>query len=101
MYTWTAVVLHFTTYHYQAHGFLGCKRRTPSSLTFFDTIKYEPDRAIRTFSKLQIHDPGSDQLYSGVQQLSMYTQNILNCSACPKTKILETKCKQRIGIANP
>jgi hypothetical protein len=47
-----------------------------------------------------VHAPGSDQMYSGVQQLPMHTQNILNCSDCPKTKICETKCKQRIDNHN-
>jgi hypothetical protein len=65
-------------------------------LPFFDTIKYKPARAFPTFSNLQIHAPCSDQMYSGVQQLPMCTQIILNCSACPKSKIFETKCKQRI-----
>ena len=69
-------------------------------LPFFDMIKYKPDRAFATFSKLQIHTPGSDQMYSGVQQLPMCTQNSLNCSACPKTKIFETKYKQSIDNHN-
>jgi hypothetical protein len=69
-------------------------------LPFFDTIKYKPDRAFRTFSNLQIHAPGSDQMYSGVKQLPMCTQHILNGSACPKTQIFETKCKQRIDNHN-
>jgi hypothetical protein len=69
-------------------------------LPFFDTIKYKPTRAFPTFSNLQIHAPCSDQMYSRVQQLPMCTENILNCSACPKTKIFETKFKQRIDNHN-
>jgi hypothetical protein len=48
-----------------------------------------------------VHEPCSDQLYSVEQQLSMCTQNILNGSACLKTKVLATKCKQRIDNASP
>ena len=34
--------------------------------------------------------------FSGVQQLSMCTHNIQNCSAWPKANILDTKCIRRI-----
>ena len=35
---------------------------------------------------LRIHAPDSDQLYSGVQQLYMCTQNILNCQLVQRQK---------------
>ena len=65
----------------------------------FDMSKNGRARAFPTICCLQIHAPGSDHFYSGEQQLSLFTQNILHCSTWPKGKVLETECKQR--NANP